>query len=43
MAGMGDVGRIINDAISDMPDKIASVGEGFKDLFSGFHDTVRRT
>ena len=41
--GLGDFIRITTESMSDMPEKIKEVGSGFKSLFSGFDDMVRRT
>ena len=43
MAGIGDFASIISGAVSDMPDKLKVASDGFKGLFVGFNDLVRRT
>ena len=43
MAGIGDFASIISGAVGDMPDKLKSASDGFKGLFVGFNDLVRRT
>ena len=43
LMGMGDFASIISGAVSDMPDKLKVATDGFKGLFVGFNDLVRRT
>tara|TARA_Y100000310_G_C20515518_1_gene730977 strand:- start:892 stop:1020 length:129 start_codon:yes stop_codon:yes gene_type:complete len=41
--GMGDFISIMSEAVSDMPDKLKVASDGFKELFVGFNDLVRKT
>ena len=41
--GIGDFAGIISGAVGDMPEKLKVASDGFKGLFVGFNDLVRRT
>ena len=43
MAGLGDFASIFAGAVGDMPDKLKTASVGFKGLFVGFNDLVRKT
>ena len=41
--GLGDFSRIVMDSMGDVPDQLQSAADGFKGLFGGFNDLVRKT
>ena len=43
MAGIGDFAGMVTGAMGDMPGKMKDASDGFKGLFAGFSDLVRRT
>ena len=43
MADLGDFGSVIREAVGDMPEKLKVASDGFKSIFGGFSDMVRKT
>ena len=43
MAGIGDFASMVAGAMGDMPGKMKTASDGFKGLFVGFSDLVRKT